>query len=212
MQEWERIQSKYVSNHFTPINKYNKIKTSVLNASLSCIWKSVSLLKRISRTGSTQQHERSFYTKPPITVPRDFPFPKKSWLMPAQATVRCPLGHQLFTSIYNDGGEIDPAAWLASLRLIYILSSTPHPTPQHLHISSFSNTYNLNEKSLKLLGSFPYGSVLCWFRAAPRQICNGHGIPCLQLKGWTTRTILFSTSKLLHQYLLKTVTTIKSYF
>lgn len=44
--------------------------------------------------------------------------------------------------------------------------------PLNISSSTVFTTNNLNEKSLRLWGSFPYGPILCWIRAAYRQVCR----------------------------------------
>lgn len=107
---------------------------------------------------------------PPTILATHFPFWNKSWLMPLQAMVCYPLEHQFFTSLCRDRGKRDLGEFLASLGMISC------PTfPLSISTSTVFRTNNLNEKSLGLWGSFLYGPILCWVRAAPRQASRVKG-------------------------------------
>lgn len=89
------------------------------------------------------QLERSWYINPPTALATHFPFGKKSWLMPLQAMVCCPLGHQLFTSLYLQRQmQGDLGVFLATLGMISCLIF-----PLNISTSTVFTINNLNENS-----------------------------------------------------------------
>lgn len=156
---WEGIQNQHRNNHYTPINKHNNY-TPLCQMLLWVLFGNQWFHLSAFAAGE------SWYINPPTALATHFPFETKAgWYLSSGVL---PIGAPaLHLSLSADRGKRDLGAFLASPGMTSCLTF-----PLNISTSTVSTTNNLNEKSIRLWGSFPYGPILCWIRAASSKFAS----------------------------------------